>query len=138
MPGKGARCRVRDDRGSSAVEFTILFPIIVLLLLAGPQIAMWYDAREAAQAAAETGLRAGTLDGASRDAGQQAAETYLAKVGSGTISTYHVDEPVYSATTVTIHVHATVPNVIPLPGFSPSVDITVSRGRERFTTPGSP
>jgi hypothetical protein len=43
-----------------------------------------------------------------------------------------------SATSVTIHVHATVPNAIPLPGFNPSVDVTVTRGKERFTTPDSP
>jgi hypothetical protein len=37
-----------------------------------------------------------------------------------------------------VHVTADVPNVIPLPGFSPAVDVTVVRGRERFTTPDSP
>ena len=34
--------RAGDDRGSSSVEFTILFPIIVVLLLGGPQLALWY------------------------------------------------------------------------------------------------
>jgi Flp pilus assembly pilin Flp len=46
-----------DDRGSSAVEFAILFPIIVVLLLGGTQTAMWYFGREVAQAAAEAGAR---------------------------------------------------------------------------------
>ena len=43
-----------------------------------------------------------------------------------------------TATTVTVHVTAEVPNVIPLPGFAPTVDVTVTRGKERFTTPDSP
>jgi hypothetical protein len=34
-------------------------------------------------------------------------------------------------------VHADVPNAIPLP-FSSSVDVTITRGKERFTTPDSP
>ena len=43
-----------------------------------------------------------------------------------------------TATTVSVHVTASVPNVIPLPGFAPTVDVIVVRGKERFTTPDSP
>jgi hypothetical protein len=41
-----------------------------------------------------------------------------------------------SDTVVSVHVHATVIVVIPLPGFTPTVDATVTRPREMFTTPG--
>lgn len=126
-----------DDRGSSAVEFTILFPIIVVLLFGGPQLAMWYFARESAQSAAAAAARAASVTSATDGAGKSAATTYLNKVGSGTITSYSVDET-DTATTVTIHIHVTVPNVIPLPGFSPSADVTVTRDKERFTTPDSP
>ena len=137
---RGGRFAVRgdvDDRGSSAVEFTILFPIIIVLLLAGPQLAMWYFAREAAQAAAGAAARAASVVSAANGDGTAAADSYLAHVGAGTITSYLVDET-DSATTVTIHIHVTVPNVIPLPGFTPSADVTVSRAKERFTTPDSP
>ncbi len=129
--------RARDDRGSSSVEFAILFPIIVVLLFGGPQLAMWYFARETAEAAAASGARTASADGAPNGAGQTSAETYLAKVGRGTITSYAVTEA-DTATTVTIHIHANVPNVIPLPGFAPTLDVTVTRGKERFTTPDSP
>ena len=129
--------RAGDDQGSSAVEFTILFPIIVGLLLAGPQIAMWEFARQAAEAAAQAGARAASADGATAGAGQAAAENYLSRVASGTITSKTVTEQ-DGVTTVTIHIHATVPNVIPLPGFTPALDVTVVRGKERFTTPASP
>jgi Flp pilus assembly protein TadG len=137
------RCRfrsgepVRDDRGSTIVEFAILFPIIVVLLFTGPQLAMWYFARDAAQSAAAAAARAASLDGAAPGAGRTSAETFLAHVGHGTITSYSVTET-DAATTVTIHIHAAVPNTIPLPGFSPTVDVTVVRGKERFTTPDSP
>jgi Flp pilus assembly protein TadG len=126
-----------SDRGSSSVEFAILFPIIVALLFAGPQLALWYLAREAADAAAHAGARAAGVAGAAGGAGQKAAEEYLARLGTGTITRYSVVEQ-DTATTVSVHVTAEVPNVIPLPGFSPTVDVTVVRGTERFTTPDSP
>ena len=126
-----------SDRGSSSVEFAILFPIIVILLFAGPQLALWYFAREAADAAAHAGARAASVSGAAGGAGQEAADQYLARLGTGAITRYSVAEQ-DTATTVTVHVTAEVPNVIPLPGFAPTVDVTVTRGKERFTTPDSP
>jgi Flp pilus assembly protein TadG len=138
MPA-ACRCRLgrtRDDHGSSSVEFAILFPIIVILVFAGPQLAMWYFAREAAQAAATAAARAASAQRAAAGTGHEAGVSYLHSVGTGTITGYTVDET-DTATTVRIHVHASVPNVIPLPGFSPTVDVTVVRGKERFTTPDS-
>jgi pilus assembly protein CpaE len=126
-----------SDRGSSSVEFAILFPIIVALLLAGPQLTLWYFAREAADAAAHAGARVASVSGAAGGAGQEAADQYLARLGTGAITRYSVAEQ-DTATTVTVHVTAEVPNVIPLPGFTPTVDVTVVRGKERFTTPDSP
>ncbi len=126
-----------DDRGSSSVEFTILFPIIIVLLFGGPQLAMWYFAREAAQSAAGSAARAASIVSATTGDGKAAAESFLAKVGNDTITSFSVDEH-DTATTVTIHIHLTVTNVIPLPGFSPSADVTVTRAKERFTTPDSP
>jgi Flp pilus assembly protein TadG len=126
-----------SDRGSSSVEFAILFPIIVILLFAGPQLALWYFAREAADAAAHAGARAASVSGAAGGAGQEAAGQYLARLSTGAITRYSVEEQ-DTATTVTVHVTAEVPNVLPLPGFTPTVDVTVVRGKERFTTPDSP
>jgi Flp pilus assembly protein TadG len=133
VPGR----RGESDRGSSSVEFAILFPIIVILLFAGPQLALWYFAREAADAAAHAGARAATVSGAAGGAGREAADQYLARLATGAITHYSVAEQ-DAATTVSVHVTTEVPNVIPLPGFAPTVDVTVTRGKERFTTPDSP
>ena len=45
--GEAVRSGTRDrgERGSSSVEFALLFPVIVALLLAGPPLALWYSAR---------------------------------------------------------------------------------------------
>ena len=47
----------RTDSGSSTVEFAILFPIIVVLLFVGPQLAVWYTAKLAAEKAAAAAAR---------------------------------------------------------------------------------
>ena len=137
--GQAVRSRTRDrgERGSSSVEFAILFRVIVALLLAGPQLALWYSPRETTDAAAHAGARTASVSRAAGGAGREAAGAYLAQLGTGTITGYSVSEQ-RTATTVSVHVTADVPNVIPLPGFSPAVDVTVVRGRERFTTPDSP
>jgi Flp pilus assembly protein TadG len=126
-----------SDRGSSSVEWAVLFPIVVVLLFAGPQLALWYFAREAADAAAQAGARAASVLEAVGGEGQQAADDYLAQLGTDAITSYSVLEQ-GTATSVSVRVTAEVPNVIPLPGFDPSVDVTVVRTRERFTTPDSP
>lgn len=137
-PRAARSCRARaarDDRGSSTVEFAILFGVIVMLLFGGTQAALWYFGREAAQAAAEAGARAGSELGARPGSGVDAAQTYLAQVANGTLSGQVVNER-DSATTVAVHIHASVLTVIPLPGFNPVVDVTVTRPREAFTTRG--
>jgi pilus assembly protein CpaE len=109
----------------------------VILLLGGPQLALWYFAREAAQSAASSAGRAACVQNATGGAGKQAADTFLAKVGNDTISSYTYGEQ-NAATQVRVHIHVTVPRVIPLPGFDPAADVHVTCSKERFTTPDSP
>jgi len=125
------------ERGSSSVEWAVLFPVIVVLLFAGPQLALWYFAREAVDAAAQAGARAASVLDAPSAVGEEAAGEYLAQLGSGAISSYSISQQ-ESTTSVSVRVQAEVPNVIPLPGFDPTVDVTVVRLKERFTTPDSP
>lgn len=136
-PRLSARPDWDGDRGSSSVEFAILFPIIVILLFGGTQTAAWYFGRQVVQAAAEAGARAASLDGAPTGSGVAAADAYLDHVGQGTLTGYQADET-DSAATVTVHIHATVINVIPLPGLNPSIDISITRPKETFTTGGGP
>lgn len=128
----GGRPR-RDDRGSSTVETVILFPAIVVLIFSGPQVGMWYFAREGVEAAAVRGARAAAAYQALPGAGKKAAQDYLRTLDSGSITGYVVTERT-AGTTVSIEIRAEVPRVIPLPGFDPHVDVTVTRQKERFTT----
>lgn len=131
------RRRCAGDRGSSAVEFAILFPVVALLLFGGPQLTMWYFAREAAEAAATSAAREASTLAATPESGRAAAAEYLERIGTDTITGYQVDVK-QSEATVTVRIHATVQKIVPLPGISPTADVTVTRPRERFTTGGSP
>lgn len=99
---------------------------------------MWYFAREAAAAASQAGAREASFDGASAGTGRAAAENYLKAVGRGTVSSFSAQETLASDGSVAVRVQAQVPRVIPLPGLAFTVDVTATRPRERFTTPGAP
>lgn len=138
-PGRftAMRERMRADDGFGTAEYVILLPLIVVLIFAAPQLAEQYFAHEAATSAAQAGARAASTLDAPGGSGQQAAETFLAKAGSGTLEHTQVTET-RTATTVTLHITGDVPAVIPLPGYQPSVDVTVTEARERFIPQGTP
>lgn len=52
-----ARRLLRSDRGSSAIELAILAPMLLILTMIIIQFALWFQAREAALAAAQEGAR---------------------------------------------------------------------------------
>jgi Flp pilus assembly protein TadG len=51
------RGRLRGDRGASAVELAILAPALLILTMIVIQFALWFQARQAALAAAQEGAR---------------------------------------------------------------------------------
>lgn len=53
----GLRRLLRDDRGSSAIELAILAPALLILTMIIIQFALWFQARQAALAAAQEGAR---------------------------------------------------------------------------------
>lgn len=125
------------DRGSSTVEMAILFPLIMILLFVGPQIAFWYTSKLSAEKAAAAGAREASVLTASGGEGKAAAEQVLAMTGSSTIESYSVSES-RTASTVTITVTVQVVQTIPLPGFDPTAQVTITRPIERFTSAVTP
>lgn len=134
---RAGRGRLRGEAGSSTVEMVILFPLIVILLLGGTQVAVWFYGRQVAQSAAQSGARAASSLGAASDSGRSAAEKFLAETGGG-LSEVAIGEDA-TADQVTVTVRGKVPAVIPLPGFSPVVTASSTRPVEHFTAPdGAP
>lgn len=63
----GLRRLLRDDRGSSAIELAVLAPALLILTMIVIQFALWFQAREAALAAAQEGAREARLIAVSGD-----------------------------------------------------------------------
>ncbi|MFG2894899.1 TadE family protein [Streptomyces sp. NPDC048248] len=71
---------MRGDEGMGTLEFTIIAPVVMLILCAGLQLGMWYLAQEAALTAARKAATAGAAYQASPADGTARARNWLARV----------------------------------------------------------
>lgn len=124
------------DRGSATLEWAILFPALLVLILAIVQAGLWYHARQIALSAAQEGVRAGRAEGAAAQAGLDSALEFTQAHGRGLLVDVAVSE--HSAPgEVRIRVSGQALSLVP------GVPVTASQeaagARERFTTasPGS-
>ena len=103
----------------------IAVPLLMLIILVIVQFAVWAHAVSVAQATAEEALAAARVQGGSAAAGQQRAAQVLGQIGSAVL----VGPQISVTRTVaiaTVQVHATAERVVPLPGLSLPVTVTVT------------
>ena len=122
LPGRG-------DRGAGAAEVVIAVPLLMLLILAIVQFALWAHASSVAQATAEEALAAARLQGSSAAAGQQRAEQVLGQIGGAVLVSPQV-LVTCTADSATVQITATAEQVIPF--FTMPVRVTVTGPVERF------
>ena len=97
-------CRLTDARvpprgrriGPAAVgampglaEFVVCLPVFFLLVIGGVQYALWSHASHLARAAAEQGSQVASGYGSTPAAGTQAAQSFIATTGPGTLDRIH-------------------------------------------------
>jgi len=106
------RSGLAGESGSASVELVVVVPLVLLMLLAIVQFALWSHATHVAQAAASYGLAATRVDGGSPAAGRVATYTILAQLGDGPLrhATVSVDR---GAAQARVRVSGTVVPVIP-------------------------
>jgi Flp pilus assembly protein TadG len=97
------RRRRRDDSGAGSLELVLVFPALLLLILAIVQFGLWYEAEHAAIAAAQQGAQAARVRGGTAAAGQRAAAEFL-HVAAPTL----VEQPGVSVTRSSTTAQATV------------------------------
>ena len=122
----------RRDKGAVALEFAIVFPLVLVLTFGGVQVAFWFQARAMCQAAAQAGVRAGRVLGAPAGAGRTAATAYLAATAGDTVAGARVNES-RTATVVSVGCSGTALQVMPLPGLPLDVAQSAAAPRERFS-----
>jgi Flp pilus assembly protein TadG len=88
---RGSRRRVlAGERGAVSAELVIATPLLLVLLLAIVQFALWSHATHLAQSAAAHGLAAARAHHGSATLGTTAAEHYLDRLGPGPLTAPHV------------------------------------------------
>ena len=109
----------------------IAVPLLMLIILLIVQFAVWEHATAVAQATAEEALAAARVQGGSAAAGQQRAVQVLGQIGSPVLTSPQVSVT-RTAAIATVQIHATAERVVPLPGLSLPVTVTVTGPVERF------
>lgn len=80
------RARLRGERGSVTLETAVVFPVVLMLFFGIIQGALYYHAVDVARHAAQSAVTVASARDGSAGAGQAAAESFLAQVGTGTLS----------------------------------------------------
>lgn len=124
----------RGEEGSSVVAAAIAFTIILPLLAACFQAALWFAARDAALSAAQQGVQAARAQNAALAAGTGAACAYARAAAAGILRGASCTGSTGNTVTVTVTGHAL--SLLPL--FGTGVTEQAQGARERFTTRTSP
>lgn len=115
------------QNGLTSTELAVVMPVIIALVLVPFQVALWWHARQVAEAAAREGLDAAQVVTATEADGVRAAEWFLDAAGN-------ITEPEVSVTrtadTVIVSVTGRAPRI--LPGFDWQVAARASGPVERF------
>ena len=121
--------RLRDDRGSSTLEFALVSPVLAVVGALGVQVALWAHAQNVAQAAAQQGARAlAAADGAAVD-GQQRTRDYQTILGPRMLQNVDVHTE-RTAASAEVQVRGTVVSL--LPGLTFHVSERARQQREQF------
>jgi hypothetical protein len=120
----------RDDRGEAILAAVIAWTIIIPLLAAVFQAALWFAARNTALTAAQQGVSVARDRGSSLGAGEAAACSFASMTGHGFLLGPSCAGS--GGNTVSITVSGRAPSFIPF--FNASVTETVTGPAERWTT----
>ena len=76
------RKRRTDDRGQVTLELLLVLPLLLIILVALIQFAIWYSAEQTTIAAAQEGAAQVSTQGGDAAAGQRRAQSLMAGVAS--------------------------------------------------------
>ncbi|MFJ5877409.1 TadE/TadG family type IV pilus assembly protein [Streptomyces sp. S1] len=123
------------DRGSSPIQVAILFPVVILLLLALTQGFLAAYAHNAAATAAREGVSAGRMYGAGPGEGAAKARSAVDAVGGNILTGASVSTAGSSADRISVTVQGRAISLVPGMGGWP-VTASASGPVERWTTAG--
>lgn len=104
--------RRASERGASVVEWVLLVPVLLLLILTIIQFALVWHAEQVAQAAASQALSAARIQGGTQAAGQREAQHILDQLAGGTLPTRQITVT-RTAIQATVNVTGTAESILP-------------------------
>ncbi|MCC9309958.1 pilus assembly protein [Kitasatospora sp. RB6PN24] len=112
------RQRLSGDRGSSTVEFLVITPLLLLIILTLVQFAMYYFATQVTQAAAQAGARkaretADANPGSWQGLATQTASNRISSLGPQLVNGSAQINPVHDGDQVGLTITAQVVPVVP-------------------------
>ncbi len=119
----------QPESGSASLQLVVVFPALLLLIMAGVQAALWFHCRHIALAAARVGVHAGRIYHAQPGAAETAARTFAARQGAGLLQGVRVTVT-RAGGTVVVTVAGHAPSLVP--GVSPGVTQQAHGPRERI------
>lgn len=128
-PSRGARRAA--EAGALTIEYVVLMPALFSLLFFGIQVALFYQARSVAIAAAAEGARAAGAEDALAGSGVAAAADFIAAAGGRDVLREASVTASRTATVAAVTVTGTSMSIIP--GWSPSIVQSASVPVERRT-----
>lgn len=116
-----------DDRGDATVEFAVVAPALMLLILGVLQFGLWYHAGHVVQTAAlEASRVVAAEDGRAEDAEARAAGVLRSGLGAGISSP--VVEVSIGPDFVSVRVETSMRGLLPIPGLD-----SIALGAEAFS-----
>lgn len=106
------RTVVEDDRGAATVELVVATPLLLLMLMAIVQFAVWSHAEHVAQAAASQALAAARVEDGTAATGTVQARRLLDELAGGPLREPEVDVD-RTATQVTVRIRGVATSVVP-------------------------
>jgi Flp pilus assembly protein TadG len=122
-----------SDRGMTALELTLVAPLLLWWIMLIVQYGLWWHAKQVANAAAAEAVDVTQTPTGTAEDGEMAARAYLAQAGNLTNTMIAVDR---GATDVSVQVQGDAPQLVP--GWSWGVTAESQAPVEEFTPPGDP
>ncbi len=130
-----ARLRgAREARGSTSVEAAVIFPVFFIAILIVVQFSIWAHAEAVVGAAAGSGDQAARALGSTPAIGNEVAEQWLRRDGSGVLARTSVATVLGGDGIVTVSVSGTAESL--LPGLGLAVSAVRSGTMQRFRISG--
>lgn len=135
MGPRRRRAPEEAQAGSVSAEIVLVIPALMFLLLLSVQFGLWFHATAVAKAAAEEGVRAARVEGATEADGEDRTRSFLLQLGKTVVSRPRV-VVTQSRDEARVEVVGRAMSVVP--GLHPPIRAVAASPVEAYRSPAEP